>query len=211
MSDASIATELELGVPAVSLVRRLTAELIGTALLVAVVVGSGIFAQRLSTDPGLQLLESSIATGAGLVALILAFGPVSGARFNPLVSLLAVLDDELGRRQQVAQWYTRAFNAAGIASTPFVEVHNVSAWAQYTIRVDRRGAVQDRLQRAGIPTAVHYPHCLNKQPAVADPAVSLPIGEDAAEQVLSLPMHPSMTEAMVRRVVDHVVAASSND
>ncbi len=69
------------------LVRRAVAEGVGTALLVAVVVGSGIFAEQLSTDPGLQLLENSIATGAGLIALILAFGPVSGAHFNPVVTL----------------------------------------------------------------------------------------------------------------------------
>ena len=68
--------------------RKATAELVGTALLVAIVVGSGIFAERLSPrDVGLQLLENSIATGAGLVALILAFGSVSGAHFNPVVSL----------------------------------------------------------------------------------------------------------------------------
>jgi arsenate reductase len=68
--------------------RKVTAEATGTALLVAVVVGSGIFAQRLSpSDTGLQLLENSTATGVGLVALILAFGPVSGAHFNPVVSL----------------------------------------------------------------------------------------------------------------------------
>ena len=70
------------------LVRRATAELVGTALLVAIVVGSGIAAQRLSPgNIGLQLLENSIATGAGLVALILAIGPVSGAHFNPVVTL----------------------------------------------------------------------------------------------------------------------------
>jgi glycerol uptake facilitator-like aquaporin len=70
------------------LARKATAEAVGTALLVAVVVGSGIFAHRLSPgDGGLQLLENSIATGAGLVALILAFGAVSGAHFNPVVSL----------------------------------------------------------------------------------------------------------------------------
>jgi glycerol uptake facilitator-like aquaporin len=88
-------TELELGVPSVTLGRRLTAEFVGTALLVAVVVGSGIFAQRLSTDHGLQLLENSIATGAGLVALILAFGHISGARFNPVVTLVVLLDGDL--------------------------------------------------------------------------------------------------------------------
>src|SRR6266404_3337638 len=70
------------------LARRATAEAVGTAMLVAVVVGSGIFARRLSPgDVGLQLLENSIATGAGLVALILAFGSVSGAHFNPVVTL----------------------------------------------------------------------------------------------------------------------------
>jgi len=70
------------------LARKATAEALGTAFLVGIVVGSGIFAQRLSPgDAGLQLLENSIATGAGLVALILAFGAVSGAHFNPVVSL----------------------------------------------------------------------------------------------------------------------------
>ncbi|MDQ3147906.1 MAG: aquaporin family protein [Actinomycetota bacterium] len=71
-----------------TLARRATAEGVGTALLVAVVVGSGIFAERLSPDDvGLQLLENSTATAGGLVALILAFGSVSGAHFNPVVTL----------------------------------------------------------------------------------------------------------------------------
>ncbi len=70
------------------LARCLTAEALGTGLLVAVVVGSGIAAQRLSPDDvGLQLLENSVATGAALVALILAFGAVSGAHLNPVVTL----------------------------------------------------------------------------------------------------------------------------
>jgi glycerol uptake facilitator-like aquaporin len=70
------------------LARRASAEAAGTALLVAIVIGSGIYAQRLSPDNvGLELLENAIATGAGLVALILAFGSVSGAHFNPVVTL----------------------------------------------------------------------------------------------------------------------------
>jgi glycerol uptake facilitator-like aquaporin len=68
--------------------RRALAEFLGSAGLVAVVIGSGIAAQRLSPDDvGLQLLENAVATGAGLVALILAFGPVSGGHFNPVVTL----------------------------------------------------------------------------------------------------------------------------
>lgn len=71
-----------------SLGRRVTAEAVGTGLLVAVVIGSGILAERLSPgDVGLQLLENSLATAGGLVALILAFGSVSGAHFNPVVTL----------------------------------------------------------------------------------------------------------------------------
>ncbi|GAA1698783.1 aquaglyceroporin AqpS [Microbacterium sediminicola] len=80
------------------ILRRAFAEFLGTGLLVTVVVGSGIAASRLSTDVGLQLLENSIATAFGLAVLILMFGPVSGAHFNPVVSLA---DWFLGRRQRV--------------------------------------------------------------------------------------------------------------
>ncbi|GAA2641931.1 MIP/aquaporin family protein [Dactylosporangium fulvum] len=75
--------------------RRLLAEFLGTALLVTAVVGSGIMATELSDDIGLQLLENSIATAFALGALILTFGPVSGAHFNPVVS---AADWFLGRR-----------------------------------------------------------------------------------------------------------------
>src|SRR5437879_13761207 len=68
--------------------RRLTAEFLGSALLAAVVIGSGIAAQRLSPGAtGLELLENAAATAAGLFAIIVMFGPVSGAHFNPVVSL----------------------------------------------------------------------------------------------------------------------------
>ena len=67
--------------------RRLFAELLGTGLLVTVVVGSGIAAQRLSQDPGQRLLENAVVTAAGLAVLILIFGPLSGAHFNPVVSI----------------------------------------------------------------------------------------------------------------------------
>jgi arsenate reductase len=69
------------------LLRRLAAEFLGSALLAAIVIGSGIAAQRLSpSDTGLELLENSAVTAAGLFAVILMFGPVSGAHFNPVVS-----------------------------------------------------------------------------------------------------------------------------
>ncbi|WP_442543003.1 aquaporin [Arthrobacter sp. KN11-1C] len=78
--------------------RRAVAELLGTCLLVSIVVGSGIAAQQLSpNDVGLQLLENSTATVLGLTVLILVFGPVSGAHFNPVVS---AADWFLGRRSR---------------------------------------------------------------------------------------------------------------
>jgi glycerol uptake facilitator-like aquaporin len=90
-----------------ALVRRASAEGVGTAFLVAVVVGSGIAAQRLSpNNVGLELLENAVATGAGLVALILAFGSVSGAHFNPVVTLAERLLGDMRTRD--ACWYVIA-------------------------------------------------------------------------------------------------------
>jgi glycerol uptake facilitator-like aquaporin len=76
--------------------RRLVAELVGTALLVAAVVGSGIMAERLAGgNVAIALLANTVATGAALVALILMLAPVSGAHFNPVVSMSAALNSDL--------------------------------------------------------------------------------------------------------------------
>lgn len=85
-----------------SLSRRLAAEAIGTALLLSTVVGSGIMASTLAgADVALALLANTLATGAGLVALILAFGPVSGAHFNPAVTLAMALRAKLPWREVI--------------------------------------------------------------------------------------------------------------
>lgn len=89
---------------------------------------------------------------------------------------------------------------------PFIEEHNTSVYAQYTIQVDNRDKVQAKLNEAGIPTAVHYPIPLNKQPAVADPNVQLPVGDAIAEKVMSLPMHPYMTEEDQLKVLTNLLA-----
>jgi glycerol uptake facilitator-like aquaporin len=77
------------------LTRRLVAEALGTALLVTTVVGSGIMAETLSKDVGLQLLGNTLPTGAILVVLIFILGPVSGAHFNPAVSLVMALKGDM--------------------------------------------------------------------------------------------------------------------
>jgi UDP-2-acetamido-2-deoxy-ribo-hexuluronate aminotransferase len=121
-----------------------------------------------------------------------------------LLPKLAVLDEELAQRQRVADTYNTLFSWSGIRPrsaadesnqivTPYIEPHNTSAWAQYTIQVPNREAMQEQLKEAGIPTAVHYPIPLNKQPAVVDATVQLPEGDAVAQRVMSLPMHPYLT------------------
>jgi glycerol uptake facilitator-like aquaporin len=90
-----------------SLTRRVVAEALGTALLLAAVVGSGIMGERLAVGSvGLALLANSLATGAALVALILTFGPISGAHFNPVVTLASAWRREL--RWQETPWFLAA-------------------------------------------------------------------------------------------------------
>ena len=119
-----------------------------------------------------------------------------------LLPKLEILDEEMQARQRIAETYTKLFNEAGILTTPFIEEHNQSAWAQYTIQVENRDQVQEKLKAQGIPTAVHYPIPLNKQPAVANANVSLPIGDAIAERVMSLPMHPYLTLEAQEKIVN---------
>src|ERR1700749_1717827 len=85
------------------LVRRVLAEFLGSAFLAATVVGSGIAAASLSPgDTGLQLLENAAATATGLFTFILMFGPISGAHFNPVVSLVDAAVGDLRRRDLLA-------------------------------------------------------------------------------------------------------------
>jgi glycerol uptake facilitator-like aquaporin len=101
--------------PPFDLPRRLVAEALGTALLVATVVGSGIMAETLTKDVGLALLGNTLPTGAILVVLITIFGPISGAHFNPAVTLVFALRQELSSRE--ALLYMIAQVLGGIAGT----------------------------------------------------------------------------------------------
>lgn len=95
--------------------RRLTAEALGTAVLVATVVGSGIMAETLTRDVALQLLCNTIPTGAVLMVLITTLGPISGAHFNPIVSLVMALKRELPHGELLL--YVAAQVAGGIIGT----------------------------------------------------------------------------------------------
>ena len=122
-----------------------------------------------------------------------------------LLPKLAIFDEEIALRQQVAQRYSellprplgegRGEGCSTLITLPHIDPQNTSVWAQYTIQVPNRDAMQEKLKQAGIPTAVHYPIPLNKQPAVADATAQLPVGDAVAQRVMSLPMHAYLSAA----------------
>ena len=127
-----------------------------------------------------------------------------------LLAKLPKFPEEVAARERIGARYSAKLSAAGVR-TPVIAPGNTSVYAQYTIEVDDRDGVAKRMQAAGIPTAIHYPIPLHRQPAFADdvsvPAGGLPHAERAAARVMSLPMHPYLTEADQDRIVEAVVAA----
>jgi UDP-2-acetamido-2-deoxy-ribo-hexuluronate aminotransferase len=133
-----------------------------------------------------------------------------------LLPKLAVLDDEISARNIVANRYSQMFlsvldkNGSKLVKIPYVEAHNISAWAQYTIEVSERENLQEKLKKADIPTAVHYPIPLNRQPAVADVLVKLPVGDSVAEHVMSLPMHPYLDGGLQVSLIGNLIELGSD-
>lgn len=118
-----------------------------------------------------------------------------------LLPKLEIFNEEIFSRQWVAQCYERHLQTVGRNSAPYIEPYNTSVYAQFTVQVNDRDSVQQKLKAAGIPTAVHYPIPLNRQPAVRDAGVVLKVGDAMAERVMSLPMHPYLDEASIERIV----------
>ncbi|WP_416916227.1 MAG: DegT/DnrJ/EryC1/StrS family aminotransferase [Roseicyclus sp.] len=126
-----------------------------------------------------------------------------------LLAKLDVFDAEMALRQQIAARYDAGLGSIRGVVTPKIATNKVSAWAQYTVRVQNRETVQAELKAAGIPTAVHYPIPLNKQPAVADPQAHLPIGDCVAREVMSLPMSPYLDPKDQDRVIGKLTSIST--
>lgn len=125
-----------------------------------------------------------------------------------LLAKLPHFEGELSERQRLAARYNEALD--GLCVTPAVAPGNTHVYAQYTIRVPHRDAVAARLKAAGIPTAVYYPKCLHEQPVFAGLGYrpgDFPVAEQAAREVLSLPLHPFLTEADQDRVVEALKTA----
>lgn len=110
--------------------RRLAAEALGTGLLVMAVVGSGIMAERLTDDVAVALLGNTVATGAMLVVLISMLGPISGAQFNPAVTLAALLGRQLGAATALAYIVVQILGgAAGAMAAHAMFAEPLLAWS----------------------------------------------------------------------------------
>ena len=121
--------------------------------------------------------------------------------------------NEVEARRRIGAAYSRKLQNAGVTTTPQLAPGNTSVYAQYTVQVDRRSEVQASLKDQGIPTAVHYPTLLCQQPALrcehslCSGGCNTPTAAQASERVLSLPMHPWLSEADQTHVVDCLVYA----
>jgi dTDP-4-amino-4,6-dideoxygalactose transaminase len=125
-----------------------------------------------------------------------------------LLEKLAIFDDELQARERVAARYRDGLS--GVVDVLALRPDRTSAWAQFTITCDARDEVAATLQAAGVPTAIYYPVPLHRQPAYEGfPRASdgLPASEDLAGRVLSLPMHPYLSDDVQDRVIQALTGA----
>ena len=122
-----------------------------------------------------------------------------------LLAKLEIFDREIELRQQVAERYDAMLKACGSIGLPEIATHNESVYAQYTIRIAGRDKFQELLKQDGVPTAVHYPKPLHMQPAYKSLGYSqgcFEVAEKMADQVISLPMHPYLSNETQRVIAD---------
>ena len=124
-----------------------------------------------------------------------------------LLAKLTIFDAELDQRNKIASQYLSKLSGIGLRSIPHVRQYNQSVWAQFTIETENRGEIQKYLTDRDIPTAIHYPIPLNRQPAVEDTKSYLPVSEHAAKCVMSLPMGPYLTNYDQDIIIDELAAA----
>ena len=125
-----------------------------------------------------------------------------------LLTKLPYYTEEIEGRNRVAQAYTEQLN--GTVTTPQVKADRTSVWAQYTLRVQDRDQLQEKLKENGIPTAVHYPIPLHKQECFQYLGIkqgAFPVAEQVANEVMSLPMNPFLTGEEIKYVTDTLKAS----
>ncbi len=133
-----------------------------------------------------------------------------------LLAKLEIFDDEVAARIRLGARYAELIGerfgtgADARVRAPFVESSNTCVYAQYTIEVEGREIFETRMKELGLPTAVHYPLALHMQPVFANLGQgegAFPVSEAAARRVISLPMHPYLTDEQQRAVIDAVARA----
>jgi len=125
-----------------------------------------------------------------------------------LLAKLPYFDEELKNRDYLARSYINLLQQEEAIGLPLVENYNMSAWAQFTVRVKHRDRVQAMLSERGVPTVVHYPVPLNKQPAMQELGLesnALPKGDAVASEVLSLPFSPYLLISEQRTVAMELI------
>jgi dTDP-4-amino-4,6-dideoxygalactose transaminase len=126
-----------------------------------------------------------------------------------LIEKLKIFGEEIEQRNAVAQRYSDAFAGSNRIKTPVVIEGAVSTWAQYTLQVADRPKFQAGMKDRGVPTAVHYPIPLSRQPAYAAyPGAPAPVSEALSGHVVSLPMHPYLEKLVQDRVIAAVLASA---
>ncbi len=129
-----------------------------------------------------------------------------------LLAKLARFDWEVSRRIELGERYAESIRASGAkAGLLTVRPDRTSVWAQYTVLVENRDAVQEKMKQLGIPTAVHYPRPLHRQPAyekLCDPK-PMPVSDSLASRVISLPMSADLSDAQIEEVVGALARATA--
>ena len=169
--------------------------------------GGAVLAEDAALAEGVRMIRSHGRAGDGDEAHVLGLtGRLDTLQAAVLLAKLEVFDEELARRRQIAARYTEGL--ADAVTVPRIPAGYDSAWALYTVRVAKRDAVRERLTEMGIGTALFYRLALHQHPAFKDyDGRKLPVSETLASEVLSLPIHPDLTDGEVERVITAVRAA----
>ncbi|WP_349370861.1 DegT/DnrJ/EryC1/StrS family aminotransferase [Salinarimonas sp.] len=161
-----------------------------------------------------RLMRSMRMHGMGKIAYdhveIGMNGRIDALQAAILVEKLKIFPDEIAARRRVAARYNALLGE--VATVPAIAEETPSVWAQYTLRIapERREAFRAALQEKGVPTAIHYPKPLNRQPAYErypSAGNGVPVSERLSQEVVSLPMHPYLDEPTQDRIVDAVRTA----
>lgn len=121
-----------------------------------------------------------------------------------LLAKFSIFPEEVELRQQIGVRYSKLLSNIKGIKPPYIESFNTSIYGQYTIQTNKRAELQAHLKELKIPTAVHYPVPLDKQPALSEKNINCMVSTHASSRVMSLPMHPYLSEECQGKIVDAI-------